>query len=653
VSGGCTDGVCVAVESCLDLIQNQDETDVDCGGSICASCALEKSCSIASDCSNGNCVDGLCTAIPTCVDGLQNQDETDVDCGGSICGSCDVGGSCSIGSDCSSNDCTEGVCVTCDLTNAYWSEVDVVNGTLVHMRVEGDNCAGESIYFSIWEDDLLDDEFVVTVNDVYDRSSWVSLYQNDGIGDPEFYFEAALVSDAGVSVNSKDEGNPLLEVGLVPDCTDGVQNQDETDVDCGGSICGDCAFGKVCSIASDCVSDTCSGGVCIAAPNCTDSVKNQDETDIDCGGLICGDCNIGGACLIASDCSSANCVGDVCVAIEACTDLIKNQDETDVDCGGLICGDCNIGGACLIASDCSSANCVGDVCVAIEACTDLIKNQDETDIDCGGFICGSCDIGWSCLIASDCVNDTCTDGVCVAAEPSINDTVLIPVPDENDTVEIPDTVILNPGEEKDIILKFSAPSGEGTYEGVVTLSGGGFEEELPFTVEVLNGNDAINITLGILDSQLRMGDMLITNLSVYPIIENDVDAVLKYFILDSEDFQVYETQEDVKIKDVVSFYREFALNNFSSGNYLMVSELVYTEGYSEDEDDFSILEELWFWWFYLILLIMIILLILFFILRRREKEKEEKDGKNSGFNRYFKNYIKPKRHKNYKKRKKA
>jgi Tol biopolymer transport system component len=69
-----------------------------------------------------------------------------------------------------------------------------------------------------------------------------------------------------------------------------VQNQDETGLDCGGSICAPCA-------------------------TCSDGVQNQDETGLDCGGSICGPC-------------------------PTCSDGVKNQDETGVDCGGSRCAPC-------------------------------------------------------------------------------------------------------------------------------------------------------------------------------------------------------------------------------------------------------------------------------------------------------------------------
>ncbi len=51
-----------------------------------------------------------------------------------------------------------------------------------------------------------------------------------------------------------------------------------------------------------------------ALPTCTDNIQNQDETDIDCGGTICTDrCSINQTCLITSDCNNATCVMGTCL----------------------------------------------------------------------------------------------------------------------------------------------------------------------------------------------------------------------------------------------------------------------------------------------------------------------------------------------------
>jgi hypothetical protein len=85
-----------------------------------------------------------------------------------------------------------------------------------------------------------------------------------------------------------------------PTCYDGVLNQDEEDIDCGG----------VCP-------------PCIPKITCSDGLQNQGETGIDCG----GPCN--------------ECADD-----STCYDGVKNQDEIGIDCGGVcpVCKEIQIPG---------------------------------------------------------------------------------------------------------------------------------------------------------------------------------------------------------------------------------------------------------------------------------------------------------------------
>jgi hypothetical protein len=66
--------------------------------------------------------------------------------------------------------------------------------------------------------------------------------------------------------NSSHPGSTRLEahvsacidpVGSTPTCSDGIRNQDESDVDCGGTHCSRCVGGKVCTLARDCASGAC------------------------------------------------------------------------------------------------------------------------------------------------------------------------------------------------------------------------------------------------------------------------------------------------------------------------------------------------------------------------------------------------------------
>ncbi len=61
VAAGCSGGS-TKPETCTDNEQDQNETDVDCGG-VCAPCANGLRCLVDADCASGECSNGLC-AIP-------------------------------------------------------------------------------------------------------------------------------------------------------------------------------------------------------------------------------------------------------------------------------------------------------------------------------------------------------------------------------------------------------------------------------------------------------------------------------------------------------------------------------------------------------------------------------------------------------------
>jgi len=71
---------------------------------------------------------------------------------------------------------------------------------------------------------------------------------------------AFAVFSTTVAFSSCDRDDPAT-------CTDGIQNGEETGIDCGGPECGAC-------------------------PTCTDGVQNGDETGVDCGGS-CSACTEG------------------------------------------------------------------------------------------------------------------------------------------------------------------------------------------------------------------------------------------------------------------------------------------------------------------------------------------------------------------------
>jgi hypothetical protein len=193
-----------------------------------------------------------------------------------------------------------------------------------------------------------------------------------------------LLAACGGSETEKSSGTAPAAT-----CDDGVQNADETAVDCGGS-CTPCAV----------------------APTCDDGVQNGEETDVDCGGADCDACPVAATCEdgtqngeeTGTDCGGPNC--NACVPDEACSDGIINQDESDVDCGGNVCPTCLPGQLCGADPDCESGNCGGGYCLQ-STCQDNVMNGTETGTDCGGLSCGKCEQGGGCLANIDCLSGEC------------------------------------------------------------------------------------------------------------------------------------------------------------------------------------------------------------------------------------------------------
>jgi hypothetical protein len=100
--------------SCMDHIQDGSETDVDCGGKVCSSCADGMRCLVNADCQSGYCGlagvnDHRCFPA-TCNDGMKDGTETDLDCGGGVCPKCGPNKTCLHDSDCLSDCCIGGIC---------------------------------------------------------------------------------------------------------------------------------------------------------------------------------------------------------------------------------------------------------------------------------------------------------------------------------------------------------------------------------------------------------------------------------------------------------------------------------------------------------------------------------------------------------------
>ncbi len=225
------------------------------------------------------------------------------------------------------------------------------------------------------------------------------------------------------NVETGGTGVGTTDAGVLVTCSDGVQNGDETGVDCGGS-CLVCVRSATCSDGLQNGGETgvdC-GGPCTKScedipAHCKDSVKNDTETDVDCGGS-CPGCPTAKSCRVGDDCANRVCIADHC-AEATCIDAIKNGAESDVDCGGTTCGGCADTKACATGADCMSGLCLAalpsspKLCAPTpRSCTTGVKDGRETDVDCGGSDCPKCAIDKACLTNNDCGLGGCHGSVC-------------------------------------------------------------------------------------------------------------------------------------------------------------------------------------------------------------------------------------------------
>lgn len=168
---------------------------------------------------------------------------------------------------------------------------------------------------------------------------------------------------------------------IPPNCYDGILNNNEWRVDCGGPNC------QECDPCTDGIWDPFRGetwrdcgGDCGPCPPCANGIQDGDETGIDCGGS-CGGCEL--LCndgLLNGNEDFVDCQEDdpdedeSCPLCPECDDGIMNGSEVGIDCGGANCAVC-----------CTSGNCKNG-----------IMDGNEFWVDCGGKSCADCadSLGW-------------------------------------------------------------------------------------------------------------------------------------------------------------------------------------------------------------------------------------------------------------------
>ena len=338
-SGLCelTTGQCEA-SRCDDAVQNGDESGLDCGGS-CAPCAVA-GCTGPADCAGNACVAGQCQTPPVeplCADGLQNQDETAIDCGGSICVTCptcgdgarnqdetaiDCGGvicpacvqglGCLTGNDCASGACTGNVCQALSGQCTDSAECSCATQAGHDYRFcttpqVGDAAAAycQSVGMQLVRvDDATENAWLETAGTTAGVFAGTNGFAWIGANDLAVSQEWAWPDGA---VFWSGDSNGAAVNGLYTNWN--IQSPNGGNSHCVGML--DTGLWQDLSCASE-QPFICQTSVCASCATCGDTLQNQDETGIDCGGSVCSACPDGGGCSVPSDCASSVCTANVC-----------------------------------------------------------------------------------------------------------------------------------------------------------------------------------------------------------------------------------------------------------------------------------------------------------------------------------------------------
>lgn len=331
-----SDGAVCCAGGCVD--SKNDE--LNCGG-----CGA--TCEDGNSCCNGGCVDlqtdgdncgycgGSCWGLSCCGGGCVNTDWDFHNCGacGTDCANTPGATECCMG-ECfdyqtDPNHC--GSCWnTCDAGEICASGKCVLDCETTSFQC-GDACCTDTNYCA------------------YDRDTG----HDNVCCPPERYMGDGLEYCCGEGTCAKNYPGAidwtciaLDSTGSCPTCEDGIQNEGEINVDCGGAFCEPC---------------------------CNDNIKNGDETDVDCGGSCANDCSMGQSCRLNDIPNDANCEagtfcesgsgGDFgCTVNCPCPDGYVCYDPNDPNDATTFCGK-----SCDATHPCTGgATCIGDrICIYI------------------------------------------------------------------------------------------------------------------------------------------------------------------------------------------------------------------------------------------------------------------------------------------------
>ncbi|MGZ3443519.1 MAG: hypothetical protein ACXVDD_28550, partial [Polyangia bacterium] len=220
---------------------------------------------------------------------------------------------------------------------------------------------------------------------------------------------ACGVQNAAIGTSCSDNGGVVCDGNgscVSMHCMNSIRDADESDVDCGGTSCGGCANGKLCSGAGDCASHYCPAGTCAAKPAGTSCGANGE-----CASGLCGANGTGNCCSAA--CIGGSCGATGCNSSGACVYPGASVTCATPSCSGSTVTShlCDGSGACGT----TTAACANHL-VCASATTCFATCGGDTDCVSGYYCASGCQPkgagGATCTLGSQCVSGSCVDGYC-------------------------------------------------------------------------------------------------------------------------------------------------------------------------------------------------------------------------------------------------
>jgi len=266
-----------------------------------------------------------------------------------------------------------------------------------------------------------------------------------------YKFKINATNNAGMSTTATSNGikvDTTIVIVHEPTCDDGIQNQYETDVDCGGP-CSACPSGRECEEDDDCASGYCHTNYTCQITLCENAKKDSSETDIDCGGICVArnkTCALEQNCNINADCTSGFCgANGKCRTDPDDIDLdgTTNEEDEDMDGDGIPNNEdpdddndalCDTTNSPLNDDTCAGNDNDDD--------NDDVNDPDDKDIDDDLDNNGVVNEEDSDMDGDDIVNnedpDDDNDGLCDTYTSPLNDESCSSQDDDDDNDGIPD-----------------------------------------------------------------------------------------------------------------------------------------------------------------------------------------------------------------------